>query len=951
MNRLRWLFLLILAILPILPVPAIAGNANGIAVIIGNRSYRETPLVGMIPYARRDADAIERYVRDILGYGTVLRIDDASQAKLEAMFGNQRKAEGELHRRVKRTGQDAEVVVYYSGHGMRAQEGDKPASFLLPVDVHAADAEINGYPLDMLYRHLGGLGAQRVLVMLEACFSGQSGGGPLIEHSAIAIVPIISAEVPAGVTVLSAAKANQTAYWDRTNQHGFFTEYLLRGLYGAAGHAGQVSLLDLHHYLERQVPGAVEDAGYRGQTPSLQSRTPEAITLPVGTARPDLPFADERDFRFVEEPERPGPRQGRIERVTPDTPPPAGRDEAANLIIDSSPQGARVVINGVEAGTTPFQKKLKPGIEVDVLVEKENFHPRTLRIPLRPGLNTIPTVTLGPAAGTLSVNSEPAGADVLLGGRLVGTTPYLGRGTASGRYLLTVRKHFHRPVEDTIEIIDGSTVRRSFTLEPEFGTLVIGSDLMGTRLQLRDDKGNLAEAGIAPETWRLRPGSYRLEMSRDGRAPATFALVIARGETRRLIADEAQLRRLEGTLSYITTAPLQLGAEILIDGNRAGTVPMRDVRLQAGQHTITVKTASGTSETTITLGDGETLPVEVRIRSDVVTPDSPQPRPTATLRQCSADMSSGTVCRDCPDCPEMVIIPAGRFQLWKPTGSTALGVDPVRIWKPVATTELLVSHPFLFEESFLPIKEIQIDYRLAVGRFELTKGEWRRFADSTGWKGKGCYLQNDPKITNAEVVLQPGLDWDSLPFSQGDAYPVSCVSWNDTKEYIDWLNGMTGNRYRLLSESEWTYIMLAGEKTVGLVRGISLRDTSPGNTACTHANLVEGRQAYSSSFNPKPSCGDGYRSTAPVGRFKPNAFGVHDTIGNVSEWVEDCHADLLDAPGDGRPQTCAFSNDHAHLGASFMGDSHTCRGANCYWFAEDSRRDSTVGFRIVRRVD
>ncbi len=47
-------------------------------------------------------------------------------------------------------------------------------------------------------------------------------------------------------------------------------------------------------------------------------------------------------------------------------------------------------------------------------------------------------------------------------------------------------------------------------------------------------------------------------------------------------------------------------------------------------------------------------------------------------------------------------------------------------------------------------------------------------------------------------------------------------------------------------------------------------------------------------FDPL-NCTDGWLNTAPVGSLKPNAFGVHDMIGNVSEWIEDCHAPSHDA--------------------------------------------------------
>ena len=109
--------------------------------------------------------------------------------------------------------------------------------------------------------------------------------------------------------------------------------------------------------------------------------------------------------------------------------------------------------------------------------------------------------------------------------------------------------------------------------------------------------------------------------------------------------------------------------------------------------------------------------------------------------------------------------------------------------------------------------------------------------------------------------------------------PVILVSWEDAQEYVGWLSRQTGEAYRLLSESEWEYVVRAWTSTV----------YSWGNAIGSNRANCNG-------------CGSqwDYRQTAPVGSFPANAYGVHDMHGNVYEWVEDCWNDsYAGAPSDG----------------------------------------------------
>ena len=150
-------------------------NPYGVAVIIGNNSY-ENERVPEVSYAHRDADAFRRFVLDVLGFNPDNFIDlrDASQAQMETAFGNEHSYQGKMWRYLNpRHGSD--VVVFYSGHGVPGLKDRR--GYLLPADADPDSAEINGYPIDLLYANLGRLeAANSVQVFLDACFSG--GGVP-----------------------------------------------------------------------------------------------------------------------------------------------------------------------------------------------------------------------------------------------------------------------------------------------------------------------------------------------------------------------------------------------------------------------------------------------------------------------------------------------------------------------------------------------------------------------------------------------------------------------------------------------------------------------------------------------------------------------------------------------------------------------------------------------------
>ncbi len=285
----------------LLAVPAAAREqGEGIAVIIGNKTYRAG--VPAVDFAHNDADAMKRWVVEVLGYRAddVIDLRDAGKADLEATFGNHASFQGKLYKYI-RPGR-SEVVVFYSGHGLPGPKDGR--SYLLPSDTDPDNAELNGYPLDVLIGNLEKLPAKSVTVFLDACFSGLTSSGPLARNTSAFGLRAKPVTAGGNITVLSAASAAQAANWDTQAQHGLFTEYLLRAVYGEADKShwgngdGKVTLDEVKAYLDSEMTYRASRVLSREQTADLAGDagrvvvawTPgKAPVRPGGGQRADFP--------------------------------------------------------------------------------------------------------------------------------------------------------------------------------------------------------------------------------------------------------------------------------------------------------------------------------------------------------------------------------------------------------------------------------------------------------------------------------------------------------------------------------------------------------------------------------------------------------------------------------------------------------------------------------------
>jgi len=220
----------------------------------------------------------------------------------------------------------------------------------------------------------------------------------------------------------------------------------------------------------------------------------------------------------------------------------------------------------------------------------------------------------------------------------------------------------------------------------------------------------------------------------------------------------------------------------------------------------------------------------------------------------------------------MVVIPAGSFQMGAAPGENE------RYEVPMAEAGRdEPQHKVTFARPF------------ALGKFDVTRGEFMEFARATGFRPRpGCQT-----VIGNQWIPQLRAEWEHPGFPQTDRDPVVCMNDFEINAYLDWLRQKTGKNYRLPSEAEWEYAQRGGT-TTAFYWGDDPKD------ACAYENV--GDEDYGAKYgisDPIP-CKDGFSDLAPVGSFKPNPFGLYDMAGNIFVMTADCwNETYAGAPTDG----------------------------------------------------
>jgi formylglycine-generating enzyme required for sulfatase activity len=490
----------------------------------------------------------------------------------------------------------------------------------------------------------------------------------------------------------------------------------------------------------------------------------------------------------------------------------------------------------------------------------------------------------------LNVSSDPAGALVRVNGRAAGITPLRGVRLSPGMYRVELQHSHYQIYERRLALAAGPATELHARLELGEGTLVVHSNPRGAWIEVDGQQ----RRGVTPQTIVLPSGEHQVVVGMQERRSMAQRVLVTAGERQEIRIDMDMDPH--GSLQ-IDTGP---GARVSLPDS---AVPYRPgVRLPVGEYRVRIEQPGFETQDVrfqVRYGDNRYrvdlarayglltvsgLPADARARVDyrevadgplIRKPYAPAMRVPvgeveirasamghrseyrrlrveasgARLALTLAPMQAVAGARlrdrlqDGSEGPALVVIPPGAFLMGTPGGLPS--EQPAR--------RVFLTEPFAFA-----VFEVRVD-------------EYRRFALATG----------------------RALD-DRLGGVEGDR-PVTQVSFADATAYADWLTGQTGRRYRLPSEAEWEYVARAGST------GAYDFGDDPGDL-CRHANVADRSMARRPAGSPAVACDDGFPQLAPVGSFPANRFGVHDMLGNVAEWVQDCGMPpYAGAPDDGAP--------------------------------------------------
>ncbi len=248
-----------------------------------------------------------------------------------------------------------------------------------------------------------------------------------------------------------------------------------------------------------------------------------------------------------------------------------------------------------------------------------------------------------------------------------------------------------------------------------------------------------------------------------------------------------------------------------------------------------------------------------------------------------------------------------------------------------------------------PQHEVNLARPIAMAETEITVAAFRKFVRDTGHvtlaQSEGSSRYYDEQ--SGRLISRKGIDWEN-DYSGGKARPndpVVHIAARDADAYVNWLARKTGQRYRLPSEAEFEYVLRAGSQTA-----YAWGDDAPpeviGNLT-GDGDRSRSKREWDSAFKRYR---DGYWGPAPVAQFAANALGVHDMIGNVSEWVADCwHENYLRAPADGVAWVNRGCPKRVVRGSSWGSAPEQSRSA-FRANAGESSRSARIGFRVVREL-
>lgn len=296
---------------------------------------------------------------------------------------------------------------------------------------------------------------------------------------------------------------------------------------------------------------------------------------------------------------------------------------------------------------------------------------------------------------------------------------------------------------------------------------------------------------------------------------------------------------------------------------------------------------------------------------------------------------------------KLVLVPAGEFMM----GAEEDRSDTLNYFHYCDPTLL---------DGELPRHKVRITQPFYLGQYEVTLGQFLKFYDDAKYKldierdgqPSGGWNQEGRRIESAD--FRP---WAPIGWKIEMNHPVVYVSWNDATAFCKWISKKEAKTYRLPTEAEWEYACRAGsedryhfgddpEELVPYSNCTDL-DAKVGSEYATIASYKDGQKTKTNIPFPYLSRRDGYKWTAPVGKFQPNAFGLCDMHGNAWEWCSDWYGENYYAQSPAEdPQGPAAGSSRVSRGGGFGYPPVFLRCATRD-YGVPSTRSGYGGFRVL----
>lgn len=250
-------------------------HKDNFALIIGNRDYVKAKNQPVL-FALKDAILMTDVFTHNMGIPrqNVYKYQNITLGEMNTMLGEAGEP-GQFQNIINQPNKQADTVyVYYSGHGVPSMNKAWSA-YLMPVDANPYYIDKSGYSLDVFYKQLSLIKAKRIVVFLDACFSGNSASGSLFPETSTGLLKTPTIPLPekdSRITVFSATDSQGVALWFNETGHGLFTHFLAKGLSGVADDGDKtLNLKELYQYVHNNVI-RVSSLKERFQSPSIYQR-------------------------------------------------------------------------------------------------------------------------------------------------------------------------------------------------------------------------------------------------------------------------------------------------------------------------------------------------------------------------------------------------------------------------------------------------------------------------------------------------------------------------------------------------------------------------------------------------------------------------------------------------------------------------------------------------------